>query len=160
MFKISAAEKELALLRDSYMQALKERRWGPEGLAENERLRKLLTAIHESPLWEAYEFKQAINEKIAALFPGDADTYLSLVEELVQGLDGPTATRLGAAVKSFLLRAYGVASDKEVAEARAKTTAVRYNALLSTGLPEAVAAQIVVAEASKPFPTLFDPRKK
>lgn len=102
-------------------------------------------------LAERAELKSELGRFARSWVPGSPAAILDVVEEAL--VPGETTDRFVALGKSVFVRACALAADPEINKARATVVAARYQALIEAGLPEGLVAQILVAEASRPWPT-------
>ncbi len=94
-------------------------------------------------------------DAIKARVPGGSmEANLTIVEESISRLDGPTALRVFGVGKDLIIRGLEMWADQDINNARARGTYARYTALTTAGFSEAMAEKIIVAEASVPWPEL------
>lgn len=98
--------------------------------------------------------KVEANKAVAEKIPGGSYfAILGMAEQTLALLDTDGGERTTNLVKQVLIRLANAGADVEWNDARARITAQRYQSLITAGLPVDLVGQIIVAEASKPWPT-------
>lgn len=97
------------------------------------------------------EFSKAITNKLQGL---DPNALLTLAEQFVDPSTNPELARVGAAFRKVVLNIANAASDTEIHEAFARCTRARFDALVKAGFTVDETWQLILAEASKPYPNI------
>jgi regulator of replication initiation timing len=139
-----------------------------EAQARREELQDRLQAAQEAevgaqeaPEFLLYMLKSEANKAIADKLPGGSPVaILTLAEETIASLDSENGQRMTGLVHDIIFRVFTAMADPKINKARAWATATRYKALITAGIPEELAGQILVAEAGRPWPSLSNGSSK
>lgn len=129
---------------------------------EQNLLQEELNSLESSEVVLTVSLKEALNEKLAEVLPGGSlEAILNIVEGLMESLQGGTGQRVGGILKNLGITSLKALADPDLQMARAQLTVIRYTSLVEAGLPEDLAAKVIVAEASRPlnFPSGTASRK-
>lgn len=143
-------EKTQAFRRLGYQATDEDRATAQREVAE---VKEALETLATDETFMLATLKLEANKAIGEKLPGGSyPALLAFAEQTLGLLDTENGKRTTDLLRSVVLRLMAAGADREIQLARARFTKVRYDSLVEVGLPEELVRQIIVAEASRPWP--------